>query len=329
MNTYWKNVKKYATTKQAKCIDLSQELGSNAKAAAELNIDRRGVDRQIDSAVTKALEAGVILDNPEHLKILLFDIETAPLEAYIWSMWSEVRSIDFIEKDWYMLSYSYKWLDNETVYGKSLQQCTKYGKYKAGTEDDRELVEDLWKLWNEADIIVGHNGDNFDVKKVKARMLQHVMIPTSPYRTVDTLKILKREFGLTSNKLDYAAKFLFGEGKIDTGGIDLWRGCLHGDLDAWKLMLDYNKTDVNLLERVYKRIRSWDRSHPNVTVLSEEEGGCTVCGSTDIRPIKGKYAATNVSTFQAFRCNDCGHVLRGRKNERSKEQLKATFLNAR
>jgi hypothetical protein len=328
-NDYWEKVKKHATPLQAKKIDLSLELGSNSKAAAELGIDRRGVDRAIESAIEKALAAGEIMDEADNLKILLIDIETAPLLGYFWRLWSEIRGLDQIERDWYCMSYCYKWLDNDEVYGKSLYECTRYGEYEIGTEDDRELIEDLWELLNEADIVIGHNGDNFDLKKIKARMLQHVMIPPAPYRTVDTLKIMKREFGLTSNKLDYAAGFLFGDAKLKTD-LNLWIDCVKGSKKAWNEMLDYNKKDVDLLERVYKRIRSWDRSHPNVNVLLDgDKSACPVCASTDLKLMKDKFAPTNLSKFQAFRCGDCGHVMRGRQNERSKEATQKTLLNAR
>jgi len=324
----------FATAKQLEKLELSYELGSSTAAAAKLGIDRRGVDRAIEAVIKKATEEGALMDEPDNLKVLLLDIETAPMLGYFWRLWSEIRGIDQIERDWYMFSYAYKWLGNEEVYGKSLYECEKYGPYTAGSEDDRELTEDLWTLMNDADILVAHNGDNFDIKKIKARMLQHVMIPPAPYRTVDTLKILKREFGLTSNKLDYAARFLLGEkeGKLATGGLQLWKDCLAGVKAAWQHMLTYNKEDVSILEKVYLRVRAWDRSHPNVAVLSgSDERQCTVCGSHDVHIIEDKFAATNVSVFEAYRCHapSCGHVMRGRKNQRSKEALRETVLNAR
>jgi len=331
---YWKVVRKHATDRQKEYIDashLSKDDRSQSAAADFLKIDRRALDRGIQSAIHKATEAGSILDEPENLRILVIDIETAPMVAYLWGLWQEVRSPDLIENGWYIMSYAYRWLGNEKVHGKALHGCRRYGTYKAGSEDDRELIEDLWKLFNEADIIVAHNGDRFDIKKVKTRMLTHVMKPPAPYRTVDTLKICKREFGLTSNKLDYVHKLLFGanEGKIDTGGMELWIKCIKGDLEAWDHMLEYNKRDIEILEDVYLRIRAWDRSHPNVAIMtSTEEPACTVCASTDLTPLVTK-TATNVSLFNSYSCNTCGHVLRGRTNIRSKRALQGGLVNAR
>ena len=328
---YWKLVRDSAETtpRQAEYINMSHlytPRRSQSQAAEWLDIDRRAVDRGIQSAVDKATEVGDILDSTEGLKILSIDIETAPMIGYLWSIWSEMRTPDHLSNGWYIMSYAYKWLDNDEVYGRSLRQCS---NYKPGTEDDSELVEDLWHLFDEADIIVAHNGDKFDIKKIKTRMLTNIMVPPSPYRTVDTLKICKREFSFTSNRLDYVAKLLLGEGKIDTGGMDLWIACMHGDDEAWDHMLEYNLRDVDILERVYKCVRSWDRSHPNIAIMTGlTEPACTVCASTDLEPLD-KLAATNVSLFHSYRCTDCGHVMRGRKNVRDKEAMKNGLINAR
>jgi DNA polymerase elongation subunit (family B) len=330
--TYWRAVREYGTDRQKEYIDkshLSVEGRSQSKAAELLGIDRRALDRGIQSAIDKATEHGAVLDEASGLKVLSIDIETAPMIGYLWSLWSEPRSTEFVERDWYIISYAYKWLGNDEVYGKSLRQCTRYGAYSVGTEDDRELIEDLWKLFSEADIVVAHNGDKFDIKKIKTQMLIHMMRPPTPFRTVDTLKICKREFAFTSNRLDYIAERLLGERKLDTGGFDLWKKCLHGDEDAWQHMLDYNIRDVDILERVYLRVRAWDRSHPNVAIMTDiEEPACTVCASTDLRPVDKK-TATNVSLFHTYECGNCGHKMRGRKNIRSKVAMRGGLVNAR
>lgn len=334
VNEYWTAVRNHheTTDRQREYIDMSHlytPARSQSQAAEFLNIDRRAVDRGIQSAVDKATEAGVVLEQPQGLKILSLDIETAPMVGYLWSLWSEVRSMDNVESDWYITSYAYKWLDNDEVRGKTLFMCDRYGPYTSGSEDDRELIEDLWALFNEADIIVAHNGDKFDIKKIKTRMLTHIMKPPAPFRTVDTLKICKREFAFASNRLDAIAHALLGEGKIDTGGMQLWIDCIKGDPEAWAHMLEYNKRDVDILERVYKQIRAWDRSHPNVAIMNSDSApACNVCASTDLSPLDA-LVPTNVSLFHAYECNNCGHVLRSRKNVRQKEHMANGMLNAR
>jgi hypothetical protein len=43
-------------------------------------------------------------------KILIFDIETSPIEVYAWSLWDKFTSIDQIIEDWSVLTISAKWL---------------------------------------------------------------------------------------------------------------------------------------------------------------------------------------------------------------------------
>jgi RNase P subunit RPR2 len=202
--------------------------------------------------------------------------------------------------------------------------------YEPSTEDDVELLHDLGELLDEANVVVAHNGDRFDLKKINTRMIKESFWKPTPYRTVDTLKIARREFGFTSNKLDYLAQFLFGDAKLDTGGLELWTDCLAGKPEAWDKMEDYNAKDVVLLERVYEHIKGWDRSHPNMALLAKsDEAACTKCVSTNVHECEDRYASTNVSLFPVYRCHDCGNIMRGRTSVLSKEQKSVLLVNAK
>src|ERR1044072_2516292 len=98
------------------------------------------------------------------MKILLFDIETAPSLGYVWGKW-EQDVLDF-KREWYMLCFVAKWLDKKGMITGAL---TDFKTYKKDPENDRELVKQLWHLFDEADILIAHNGDQFDVKKANAR----------------------------------------------------------------------------------------------------------------------------------------------------------------
>lgn len=43
-------------------------------------------------------------------RVLLFDIETAPIIAHVWSLWENNVSLNQIVSDWHVLSWSAKWL---------------------------------------------------------------------------------------------------------------------------------------------------------------------------------------------------------------------------
>lgn len=246
------------------------------------------------------------------MKILLFDIETSPILANVWGLWNEVRDMKFVEVDWYVLTWSAKWLDSNKTITKALPDYPK--TFKADQQDDSALLKDMWKLLDEADMVVGHNAAKFDVKKLNARFLINGMTPPSPYRMIDTLKHAKANFAFTSNRLDALGELLGVGRKVDTGGFELWRGCINNDKKCWKKMCKYNEQDVLLLEKVYLKLRPFMKNHPNVALDGNNKSmACPACGSANL--VKRGYAYTNTSKFGRYRCKDCGKWSRDKIND--------------
>lgn len=229
-------------------------------------------------------------------KVLILDIETAPIRAMVWRVWKENISIEQIKADWFILCWSAKWLNDSEVIGERLT-----GK-EAKKEDDKRIVKKLWTLFDEADIIIAHNGWSFDIPKVNSRFILNGLKPPSPYRSIDTLKIAQKKFGFTHNKLDYLAKLFGLDRKLKTD-FDLWVKCLEGRDDALQYMLDYNKLDVVILEEVYLKLRGWANSHPNMNIWQTDKG-CSNCGSLNITP-KGYYT-TQTGKYKSYQCQECG-----------------------
>lgn len=236
-------------------------------------------------------------------KILLIDIETSPNLGYVWGKYQQ--DVIRFNKEWYILCFAAKWLGaKEKVFCESLPD---YSLYKKDPSNDKALLQVLHDLLSQADIVVAHNGDDFDFKKINARFMVHGMEPPAPYKTVDTLKVARRYFGFTSNKLgDLAQTLSIDGGKIDTT-FNLWLGCLAGDNRSWAKMRAYNKRDVELLEEVYMRLRPWDSTHPNAGVLTEGLI-CPRCESKHMQS-RGTYVA-KTRTYQRFQCQDCGGWMR-------------------
>ncbi len=229
-------------------------------------------------------------------RVLILDIETAPIRAMVWRVWKENISIEQIKADWFILSWSAKWLNSSEVMGERLTGS------EAKREDDKRIVKKLWHLFNEADIIIAHNGWSFDIPKVCSRFIIHGMRPPTPYRSIDTLKIAQKRFGFTHNKLDYLAK-LFGLNKKLKTDFELWVKCLEGDDQSLQYMLDYNKLDVIILEEVYLKLRGWANSHPNMNMWQSEDG-CSNCGSLHI--IANGFYTTQTGKYRSYQCQDCG-----------------------
>lgn len=237
------------------------------------------------------------------MKILFFDIETSPMLSYVWGLRQEVTSTDFVVKDWYVLCWCAKWINSKKVMSSALPD---FKGYKKDKENDKEVVSALWKLLDEADVVIAHNGVRFDLKKIRSRFLHWGLKPPSPYKTIDTCLISRHKFGFTSNRLNDLGQYLGVGKKIDTGGFKLWVDCLAGDMEAWKKMVKYCKQDVVLLEKVYIKIRPYIKNHPNIGEYDENNKRivCPKCGSEDL--IKNGIRYTARGKKQRYQCVKCG-----------------------
>lgn len=239
---------------------------------------------------------------PRQPRILFIDIETAPIIAAIWTTY-EANAV-WVERDTFILSFAAKWAHERRVKTYALPD---YPRYKTHKHDDKYLVRELWQLLDSADIVIAHNGDAFDIKKIKSRMLVHRMKPFSPFKSIDTLKIA-RSCKFDSNKLDNLGRYLQEGRKIPNTGAHLWRGCCAGDPKSWRIMRRYNAGDVSLLERIYERLKPWAPNHPNLTLYTRASG-CPTCQSDNIKMRGLNYGKSVVR--QGFQCLDCGKSYSG------------------
>lgn len=248
-------------------------------------------------------------------RILILDIETSPMQAYVWKRWKENISLDQTISEWFMICWSAKWLGETDTFG----DCCIPDEIQE--EDDMRICYSLWNILNEAEIVIAHNGSHFDIPMINSRFAIHGFLPPSPYKQIDTLDVAKRSFKFSSNKLDALAGYFNIEHK-DPTDFKLWKACMEGDQEALNYMFSYNKKDVEILEQVYYKIRPWIKNHPNLaTINMTEELLCPICGSHNVVPIPGKFSGTAVSQYQVYRCKDCFAVVRGREKINDKVQL--------
>lgn len=250
---------------------------------------------------------------PENFKparVLFLDIETAPGLGWVWGKW-EQNVIDF-KKEWFMLSFSMKWQEERRATTYALPDFRGYASDK---ENDAKLVKKLWGVLDEADVVIAHNGDKFDVRKSNARFIAHDLKPPSPYKTIDTLKIARKHFAFTSNKLDDLGKYLGVGRKIPTTHKwQMWLKCMTGDTVSWDKMKKYNTQDVSLLERVYLKLRPWATRHPDLGDYSKKLA-CPSCQSKNLQH-RG-VNATKTGSRARFQCTDCGSWSSGLKFTRA------------
>lgn len=229
---------------------------------------------------------------------LFFDIETSPNIGTFWqSGYKKSISYEDIIKERAIICICYKWEDEKEIdeVHWDKKQC------------DKKLLQQFIKVANQADELVGHNGDKFDLSWIRTRCLFHriEMFPT--YRTIDTLKISRSKFKFNSNRLNYISQFLGFGNKIKTE-FNLWKDILmRNDKVAMDKMIKYCKKDVLLLEKVFKELRKHiePKTHFGV-VFGGDRGDCPECGSDDLVRWKNTVTTTGLKKIQ-YKCKTCNH----------------------
>lgn len=212
-------------------------------------------------------------------RILCYDIETSLQPVAVFQLagndWIQPENI-LAER--HLISVCWRWQGEKKMHSVSLLDDPK--RFSKDPHDDKFVAETFHKVLQEADVLVGHNSDKFDLRYLKTRMLVHGLAPLAPIASLDTYKVAKRHFMLNSNKLDYIAKLLKIGAKMETPK-GLWLDVMRGDAKAIKTMVEYNKHDVVVLEKVFKKLQPYMENHVNRELFGGV--GCPRCGSSKVQ----------------------------------------------
>src|SRR5688572_19872344 len=282
----------------------------NCKHCGSDRLARRGVrygrQRYECKKCGKFTTAYYVPRTPVSARILLLDIETAPGEYYSWSRDPQYLSPEMMIKDWSILCWSAKWLFEPDIMGQSVKPK------EAINRTEESILEEIWKLMDEASVIVTQNGIKFDIKRLNTKFIKHGYNPPSHYLCIDTLKVARERFNFTYNSLEELGRELLGlkEGKIKMNMAD-WKMCVTGNQEHLDKMLTYCKNDVApLLEDVYLRERPWITGHPNLNLFTDHDSDvCPKCESAELA--WNTQYTTPQGVWEGFRCNSCGALGRG------------------
>lgn len=177
---------------------------------------------------------------------------------------------------------------------------------RPGSKDDYEVVKTLRGALLDADLLVHHNGDRFDLKLLNSRLLYHNLDPLPHIPTVDTYKVIKKVCKLPSYKLDFLTK-VFGlvhKQKIEGS---IWLDITFLKPKALKILRDYNRQDVKCLEALYLKLLPYMTTHPHVGALKNLDrfGSCPKCGGTKIKKNGVRCTASGIRK-QELQCRSCG-----------------------
>lgn len=241
------------------------------------------------------------------LKRLFLDIETSPNVVYSWRVGYKIQiSADNILLERKIVCVAYKWEHEKTVRALHWDE----------NMDDRQMLEALLPVMNEADEIVMHNGDKFDLPWIRTRCLFHRLPMPPDHKTVDTLQQARRKFYFNSNRLDYISKYSGRKGKLKTE-FSLWkRVCGDNDRAALKYMVKYCKGDVFELEAAYITIAPYvtHKTHAGV-IEGHDKWSCPHCASENVgsNGVRVTSAGTKYHRMQCksccrwYRINDAAH----------------------
>lgn len=241
------------------------------------------------------------------LKILFFDIETSMALGYFYGLYDQTISIHNIVEHPRMIAFTAKW------YGKS-----KIHAFSEYHQSRKEMLGEMHRLLDEADMVVGWNSKRFDVKWVNSEFMAEGMKPPSPYKQVDLMTEVKRNARFISNKLDYVSDRLLGEKKIDYNMARMWVKVNDPNTDEaarkreWDAMMRYAKRDTHMLAPLFEELLPWIRM-PHPARSTTDVLCCIACGSEKMHH-RGR-ALTLSGSYERLWCSECGKWQRGKNRE--------------
>jgi len=242
------------------------------------------------------------------MKKLFWDVETTTLDLLISTYQLKNNQKYFnhkdIVRDWSMLGAAWAFDDGKPI---AISVSPQHPL------DDKEVIKYLHGILSEADVLIGHNSDNFDIKKFNTRAISYGLPPLAPKVKIDTLKIARKHFKFTSNTLSYLCNFLGVSAKDDAPN---WKKCIEGDAEELRNMREYNKNDVIATRDLYYKLMSWHDTHPNINNKVTDIKGkpvivCNKCGSPELQR-RGKHTLASGRQRQRYQCQSCGGWQQGK-----------------
>jgi hypothetical protein len=236
-------------------------------------------------------------------RILILDVERLPgiTQQYWWDR-ADLNN-RYIHNDTFVSHprttvVCAKWYDDPDVI--RLAEWDKGGRKK--------FLRRVYRLLEQCDILVGHNVDNADLPWLRGDLhVEAGMPPLPPFKTVDTLKVLRQQFkaGAPFKSLDAFCQVLGLPGKTDRYDREaMERAVSQASAEDRERLTDYCAGDVIATQGLLDWLRPFIKNHPALFVTGKDKlTVCHRCGH-DTEPIAKRYVA-NVLTYSMRRCTAC------------------------
>lgn len=191
-------------------------------------------------------------------RILYVDIETSLMQTYTWGLHVPSKYINpaLLLTPFFIITWAAMWTDGKKVFSGAVtgSQARKF--------NDKQCIRELWHLIDAADIVVGHNLDKFDIKRIQTRFIVNNYPRPRQFRTLDTLKIARKYFAFPSNSLEFLSA-QFGFNPKDEMHLKDWIDIVErGDEKTIEKMRRYNAGDVREGVKLFEKFLPWIAPFP-------------------------------------------------------------------
>ena len=282
-------------------IKVRCEQTPNYNQIARDVINKFSLNKSVDAVskkVKQVKQVNKLHAKRANIKRLFFDIETSyyMLNVRAWQLknFQNYFSYEDIIREKEIICISYKWQYEDKVHTFD---------WRMG---ERKMLKQFVNILGEADEIVAHNGDRFDLKFLRTRCVYHGVLMFPQYRTLDTLKKARGSFLFASNKLDYLGQFFKVGGKQEHEGMKMWIEIVENESEEYlEKMIKYCERDVTLLEDAYYIMSPFITHENNFAVLKGgDKWDCPECASKDVEMYR-TYTTSMGVIRRNMKCNNC------------------------
>lgn len=249
------------------------------------------------------------MTEPDQLKWLLVDTEWAYANGYFFpSKKPQFIPARNIKHRQFCPNASWMWDHQVSV--QSVSVLDDYKTFKKDFRNDKVCAVAMHKVMSEADVIVAHNLDRFDLPMLNVIFKLHGLGPIPEKKMLDTLKEARKHFRFAGNGLDDLLKLFGHSGKEEKPD---WFLMTEGDEKEIKKSIKYCNRDVKGLQIVLNELKPWMKNLPKPRNKEEKNfygiTECDACGSKRLRN-KGLDGAAG-KPYPRVKCSECMHNMKG------------------
>lgn len=292
LDTFLDNKPGYVKKGSKTLIQILQEKGYSLVGLTNDQI------KEVLKNKVAARKAAKKLAKIQPLKILVYDIETTLVEARIWGSGKQYVGHDRIANETQILTVAFKWLGSNTM------QTLVWKK-----NNDKKLMEEFLKTYNQADMVMGWNNNQFDNKLINARAMKHGLEVNTFVKSFDIMRQVKKQFKLASYSMAYVSRYLGLGGKLQHNGIKMWDTIQWGTKADAKQelqnMVAYNVQDTQLTEDIYMVLRPY-LTHVVHQGVNANKGKCSCpnCATKKTKLYQTQYTAAG-TVQRVMKCKKC------------------------